>query len=79
MEVAIFLLRYVPFWAVPLAMISFEFAYVFWLKSMKRVSALFFVIFVIAMIFIGYYFWAGGSENSAKILSNFIYSHKQSD
>jgi hypothetical protein len=75
MDMIIFMLRYVPFWAVPLALISGEFAYIFWLKSMKRISSFFVVIFVFSVIFIGYYYYAGSPENSARIFLKFIYSN----
>lgn len=63
-----FLARHTPFWAIPLLVLGFEFAYIFWLKKKKK-SALFCLsIAMIGLLSTSFYFWAGGPEKSVKIL-----------
>lgn len=64
MEPVHFLLSYIPFWAVPLFLISSEFAYTYWLKSFRRVSALLGMVSFFSALLIIFYFVAGGSEKS---------------
>ena len=66
MDIIYFILRYIPFWAVPLAFIGGEFAYVFWLKSYKQVSMMFASLFGISILFIIYYYWAPGPDGSVQ-------------
>ena len=74
MEAIFFILRYIPFWAVPLLLISGEFAYIYWLKSIRRTSKVFMVIGGVAGIFILYYYIAGGPEKSVQLFENLIHS-----
>jgi len=72
MDVFYFILRYTPFWAVPLGLIGFEFAYVYWLKSYKKMSlANAFVCFV-CILFLSYYYWAGGPDKSISTFKHLI-------
>ena len=73
MDVAVFMLRYIPFWAVPLAIISGEFGYIYWLKSIYRIATLFWMLFGFSIIMIGYYYYAGSPENASKLFVNFLY------
>ncbi len=62
MDIFIFILKYTPFWAIPLLMICLEFAYIYWLKSIKGVAKSFMAVVFICFISIVYYIWAGGPE-----------------
>lgn len=62
MDIFHFILKYTPFWAIPLMMICGEFGYVYWLKSIKDVAKTFFTIAVICFFFLVYYIWAGGPD-----------------
>lgn len=62
MDMLHFILRYTPFWAVPLIMICGEFGYIYWLKSIKGVAKAFFTVAMISSFFLVYYIWAGGPD-----------------
>ena len=55
-----FLITHTPFWAVPLLLISLNYAYIFWLKSYRDASFLFIFIGLFCSVFIVYYAWHGG-------------------
>ncbi len=76
MQEIYFLARHTPFWAIPLVVLSVEFAYLFWLKR-KKAS----VTFCLIIAFIGisattFYVWAGGPEKSVKILKKLHRDHQ---
>ena len=60
LEGIVFLITHTPFWAVPLLIISFYYAYIFWLKSYRDASILFSILVVISIVFLLYYFIQGG-------------------
>jgi len=72
MEVVIFLLSYIPFWAVPIMAISGEFAYLYWLKSHIKISFMFLSVALFSMLMIVYYYWAGSSENAGQLFYDFF-------
>jgi len=66
MSTMMMIIRYTPFWAVPLAIISFEFAYIFWMKAYRRITYVLFFTGSISIIAIAYYFWMGGPDNATQ-------------
>lgn len=66
MEVVYFIIRYTPFWAVPLLMISLEFAYIYWLKSLRKMALSFILLGFISFLMTAFYYWAGGPDNAVK-------------
>jgi len=62
MDLFYFLLRYIPFWTIPIAMIAGEFGYIYWLKSYQRLAYLLFFVTIICISLNGFYFWAGGPD-----------------
>ena len=62
MDILIFILKYTPFWAIPLMMISLEFGYVYWLKSYRDIAKSFLTVAVICIILIIYYIYVGGPQ-----------------
>ena len=68
-----FLVRYIPFWAIPLLIISGEFVYICWLRGLKR-SFFFFVILVLfCLSLLFYYYYSGGPEESVENLMKGLY------
>ncbi len=61
-----FIVRHIPWWAVPFIILGGEFAYFFWLKKKKKTAYFFFVFALIGFISIGFYMWAGGPNKSVK-------------
>jgi hypothetical protein len=66
-------MRYIPFWAVPLLMICGQFAYIYWLKSIKTTAYLFVVLGGVSIFFIGFYIYVGGGENVAVFIQKRVY------
>ncbi len=66
MDIFHFILKYTPFWAIPLIMICLEFAYIYWLKSIREVAKAFMAVVILCLITLGYYIWAGGPEGIVK-------------
>ena len=62
MDIVHFFMRYTPFWAVPLFMVAGEFAYVYWLKSYRKVAVISACLATFSFFSIGFYYWAGGPE-----------------
>jgi len=68
-----FFLKHTPFWAIPIILISLEFAYFFWLKKQKTVVAFSLVLALFCSVFLGFYVWAGGPEKAVKKVKFFIH------
>lgn len=62
MDFIYFLLRYIPFWTVPIVLIAGEFSYIYWLKSFHRLAYILFAIAFFCLILNGFYFWSGGPD-----------------
>ncbi len=66
MDIIHFFIRYTPFWAVPIIMICAEFAYIYWMKTFKKVSIVLVFIGFISFLGIIYYYIAGGPDGSVR-------------
>ena len=73
MDQIAFMVRYIPFWAIPLAFISVEFGFRYWLKGRKRVYRFCFFLTIFSFVMTCLYFWAGGPEKTARIILNFLF------
>jgi hypothetical protein len=62
----VFLIRHTPFWAIPMLVVSIEFAYLNWLKKKKMYSQVCGLFGAVALCFIVYYYWAGGPERAVR-------------
>ncbi|MAF78696.1 MAG: hypothetical protein CME60_11065 [Halobacteriovoraceae bacterium] len=65
-----FIFRYIPFWSIPLGMISLQFGYIYWIKEIRWVSYSFYATGFICFLFLSYYIYAGSPDDSARILDN---------
>lgn len=68
----LFVLRYIPFWAIPGLMIAIQFGYMYWLKDVPRAAYVCGGIAGVCGLFIIYYLWAGTPDNSAQYFLNFL-------
>jgi hypothetical protein len=61
-----FLIKHTPFWAIPLMLVSMEFAYLFWLRKKKTnvKICIFFILF--SIIALGWYYYAGGPDKAVR-------------
>jgi len=71
-----FLIRHIPFWAIPIILISMEFAYVYWLKNKKKVYPFFLTVSGLCFLTIIYYYWAGGPEEAVSFLRQLLDTYK---
>ncbi len=72
MDLFYFFLRYTPFWAIPIFLICAEFAYLYWLKSFRKISLSFGFIAFICAVFTIYYVVIGGPDNAVAFMSNLL-------
>ena len=72
MDEIYFLVRYTPFWAVPLLLIGAEFAYLFWIRKKKKWVFFCLIVAILSCLALLYYYWAGGPERSVKLLMKAI-------
>jgi hypothetical protein len=68
MQEVYFLTRHIPFWAIPLTLVSLELAYMFWLKKKKSTVLFFLTVAAIGLISVSFYVWVGGPEKGVKYL-----------
>ena len=69
-----FVTRYIPFWAIPTIIICLEFAYIYWLKSRKKIVFIFMSSASFSFLSLVFYYMSGGPEKSVQIIMRFIRS-----
>ncbi|TNF31755.1 MAG: hypothetical protein EP319_01340 [Deltaproteobacteria bacterium] len=74
MDVVYFIIKYIPFWAVPMCFIFFPTGYIFWTKDSRAVSAVLFSLGLLCIAFIGFWAWAGGPDRSVQAFDIIINS-----
>lgn len=70
MDSLYFLIRYTPFWAVPVLAISLEFAYLAFKKKKKKAMLFCLGLALFSLLLNAFYFWVGGPERAAKYLGD---------
>lgn len=73
MDILNFILRYTPFWAVPLMFICTQFGYTYWLKSIRRVTYICMTVFSICGLFLIFYFWMGGHDGVVRWTTKYMH------
>ena len=68
-----FIVRYIPFWAVPLLLIAAQFAYIYWLKEVKLIALGFIAVCVVCVISLIYYLFAGSPHDAAGLIRDSIF------
>jgi len=71
-----FLIRHTPFWAIPLLIVAAEFGYLFWLRKKKTNVKICILFMVISIVFLGWYYYAGGPDKAVK---KFMKYHRSLD
>jgi hypothetical protein len=66
MDEIYFLVRYTPFWSIPVLIIFGEFSYIFWIRKKKKFVFAFGLIALAALAFTLMYYIAGGPEKSVR-------------
>lgn len=61
-DTLLFILKYIPFWAVPFGLMSANFAYLYWLKDYKEMAYVWAVLTLFCLTFSALYFVIGGPD-----------------
>ena len=69
-DIFLFIVKYTPFWAVPLGLINANFAYLFWLKDFKGLAKICSSITLFCLTFVIVYLLLGGPNQSTKTLTH---------
>lgn len=68
-----FIVRYIPFWSIPLLLICAQFAYIYWLKEVMWVAAVLGSVCVFCLIALAYYIFAGSPHDAAGLIRDTIF------
>jgi len=74
MDSIFFIIKYIPFWAVPMCFILFPTAYIFWTKDSRAVSAILFMSGMSCVALIAFWVWAGGPDKAVQAFDIIIHS-----
>jgi hypothetical protein len=74
MDTLFFIIKYIPFWAVPMCIIFFPTGYIFWTKDARAISSVLFIIGLFCIAFIVFWIWAGGPDKAVQIFDIIINS-----
>jgi hypothetical protein len=62
LDISLLIIKYTPFWAVPMALMSGNFAYIYWLKDFKEMAYAWGAITSFCLTSILIYFLLGGPD-----------------
>ena len=62
LDLLLFILKYIPFWAVPLGLTSANFTYVYWLKDFREAAYVWAGITLFCLTSVAIYFVIGGPD-----------------
>lgn len=65
MDKLYFLVRFTPFWGIPLLVLCLQMGVVMWRRSKKKLAIYFFLSSLILIGLLSYYFWLGGPIRAA--------------
>ena len=69
MEVFLFFMRHIPFWAIPLGLVCIEVAILFWLKQKKKKFWITVALAFVLLGFVVFYYWVGGPTHVVKFFT----------
>ncbi len=72
LDATYFLLRYTPFWTVPLIMICGQFGCLYWVKEVKWASYMFFVAGSASFVCLIFYVFQGSPDKAAGAFDSFL-------
>lgn len=62
LDLFLFILKYIPFWAVPMGLMCAHFAYLYWLKDYREIAYVWGVATLFCLTSTGLYFVIGGPD-----------------
>ena len=71
-DVLHFTLRYIPWWAVPALLISFQFANIYFAKEMRKLAWFFTFNCILSVAALAWYIYAGSPDRSVQLFQQFI-------
>ena len=72
MDIVYFLVRYTPWWGVPMLATFLYFSYIYRLKQKHYSSYVFAFGALMAMAFLVYYFYVGGPDRAVQIFKSYV-------
>jgi hypothetical protein len=72
LDVVYFLLRYVPFWAIPLIIIFLQLAYLYWLKGIRIFFYLLVGLSCFLFLVVIFYIYAGGPDGTVRYFNELV-------
>jgi uncharacterized membrane protein len=72
MDEIYFLVRYTPFWSIPMLIIGAEFTYISWIRKKKKWFAFAMGNTIFALFMSIFYYWVGGPENAVKFIIRWV-------
>lgn len=72
-DAVLFICRYIPFWAIPIAIICLHQSYRYWIKELRIVSLVLLLITLFCLTLVGVFALLGGPEGISHFIThNFI-------
>jgi hypothetical protein len=72
LDIVLFILKYIPFWAAPLGLMSGHFAYLYWLKGYREMAYVWSAIVLFCLTSIIIYLLMGGPDQITSTITHII-------
>ena len=72
LDIVLFIVKYIPFWAVPIGMMATHFAYLYWLKSYREVAYVWAGIVLFCLTSVIIYLLMGGPDQITNTITHII-------
>jgi hypothetical protein len=72
LDILLFTLKYIPFWATPLGLMSFHFAYLYWLKDYREIAFIWGGLLLFCLTSIVLFFLIGGPDQIVQTFTRVI-------
>ena len=71
-DIILFILKYTPFWAIPIGLMSAHFGYLYWLKDYRDVAWVWGFILLFCLTMTVMYFVLGGPDQIGIMLTHIL-------
>jgi hypothetical protein len=71
MDIVFFIVKYIPFWAVPTFVIAGYFAYLYWIKDIREIAIVFCGVAFLSFASLSYWIFTGGPTGSIEFIQEF--------
>ena len=73
LDILLFTLKYIPFWAIPMGLMSANFGYLYWLKDFREMAYVWAFIACFCLLSTGAYFFIGGPDHIVLTFTHVFY------